>query len=641
MSDCASHRTATSHFSVTDLAQISQFFEASPVAMLIVNTRGQIVLVNNQVCSLFGYAREELLGQTMEILVPEKDHARHPLLRDAYMKVPKARVMGAGRDLSARLKDGSEVAVEIGLNPLTTAQGAFVIAAIVDITERQKAREFQSRLAAIVESSEDAILTVSLDGVLTTWNKGATLLYGYALEEAIGKHLSMLIPSDSRGQIKEVFDRVRVGQHVPPYETFRIRKDGTKIPVLLSLSPLKNAQGEIIGASAIARDMTVQHKMEHQLRHAQKMELVGHLAGGVAHDFNNILTIISVNSALMLDRLDQSDPSRREVEEISDAVEQAAALTRQLLTFSRKQPLKIQALNVNQVIQHVDKMLLRILGEHYTLSLQLSPDIGLVKADATQLEQILMNFIINARDAMPGGGVLTICTAPALRSTGPCVMFSVTDTGVGMDEPTRAQIFEPFFTTKAEGKGTGLGLSTVDGILRQNNAQIEVYSEPHKGSTFKVFWPLNDLPSSKVSVAAPHVQTLEGTETILLVEDEAPIRNLVRRILTPKGYTILEARNGKEALGLIQHADAPIHLVITDMIMPELGGRALADLLAKSHPETKILFMSGYSEKIAEDKPLLDLGTPLLQKPFTPADLAIAVREVLNVPPVRSSSRPL
>jgi CheY-like chemotaxis protein len=380
---------------------------------------------------------------------------------------------------------------------------------------------------------------------------------------------------------------------------------------------------------------------EGQLRQAVKMEAVGRLAGGVAHDFNNILTAITGYSELALMNLDPLDPVRHDVKDILAAAERATSLTHQLLAFSRKQVLHPQRLDLNQVVANLDKMLRRIIGEDIDLVTILGPELGAVMADPGQIEQVIMNLVVNARDAMPQGGNLTIETANAdldeayarkrvQVQPGPYVMLAVSDTGVGLDRDSLDRIFEPFFTTKEAGKGTGLGLATVYGIVKQSGGYVGVYSEVGHGTTFKIYLPRLEEAAGAGPPAAGTAELRRGRETLLLVEDADLLRGLAREVLERAGYMVLEARNGAEALQVHQQHEGPIHLLLTDVVMPGMNGRELAEQLAPLEPEMKVLYMSGYTDDTIVQHGVLEPGVAFLQKPFSPAALTRKVREVLE-----------
>jgi signal transduction histidine kinase/CheY-like chemotaxis protein len=399
----------------------------------------------------------------------------------------------------------------------------------------------------------------------------------------------------------------------------------------------------------IAEDITERRQLEDQLRHSQKMEAVGRLAGGIAHDFNNLLTVIKGYSDLMLSEVRQGDPMRNEVEEIRKAADRAAALTRQLLAFSRRQVLEPRVLDLNSVVNNMDRLVRRLIGDDVEFHSSLDSELRTVKADPGQIEQVIMNLAVNARDAMPTGGRLTVETAMVeldedytrengLAHAGAFVMLAVTDNGIGMSAETRSQIFEPFFTTKELGKGTGLGLSTVYGIVKQSGGHISCYSELGKGTTFKVYLPIVGAAKVKSPEIAQQSKTVVApklaTETVLLVEDEDGVRALVRQVLERDGYRVLEARTGAEALLSADQFAEKIHLLLTDVVLAQMSGREIAKVVMEKRKDAKVLFISGYTEEAIVRHGVLELGTAFLQKPFTPAALSRKVREILDSDPL-------
>jgi signal transduction histidine kinase/CheY-like chemotaxis protein len=413
-------------------------------------------------------------------------------------------------------------------------------------------------------------------------------------------------------------------------------------PLTAEITVTPRVEGKaVIGAVGIARDITDRRRLEEQYRQAQKLEAVGRLAGGVAHDFNNLLTAINGYSEVILDTLRPGDPLRESLEQVRKAGERAALLTRQLLAFSRKQVLHPTVLDLNALLADMNRMLGRLIGEDIDLVVRPALDLWQVKGDPGQLEQVVMNLVVNARDAMPTGGKLTVETANvALDATyvaahpdahaGEHVLLAVSDTGCGMDAATRARIFEPFFTTKGPEKGTGLGLATVFGIVKQSGGHIEVYSEPGLGTTFKIYLPRyrNGAPAGKSHAGQKVVA--RGSETVLLVEDEDGVRKLARLVLQERGYKVLEARHGGEALLICEQYDGTIHLMVTDVVMPHMSGRQVAERLQTLRPEMKVLYLSGYTDDAIVRHGVLEADTPFLQKPFTPDNLALKVREVLD-----------
>ena len=535
--------------------------------------------------------------------------------------------------------------------PVRDPQGTIrrFVGIVEDMTIRKQSEDASSMLAAIVENSEDAIIGLSLGGTILSWNHGAERLYGYASAEVTGRHVTVLYPPDQADEWESIAGQIGRGERVPAYETTRRRKDGTLIDVSVTASLMVDRKGQIIGVSKITRDITEKKRLEEQFRQAQKMEAIGQLAGCVAHDFNNLLTIISGYSELLVSRLPANDPTRGLIQEIHKAGERAAHLTRQLLAFSRRAVVEPRVLDLNALVTDTEKMLRRLIGEDIHLTTVPDPALGRVKADAGQIEQVIVNLAVNARDAMPQGGKLTIETANvALDDTyadlhpevkpGRYVMLAVSDTGCGMSEATKARMFEPFFTTKGPGKGTGLGLATVYGIVKQSGGHVGVYSELGHGTTFKIYLPsVKENVSSRTSLQAVLV-ALRGHETILLVEDEDAVRGITRLALQMHGYTVLEARNGKEALRVCDQHQGPIRLLITDVVMPEMGGRQVAERLTACQPGIRVLFLSGYTDDAVVRHGILEAEVAFLQKPFTPVALATKVREVLDALPARPAS---
>ncbi len=503
-----------------------------------------------------------------------------------------------------------------------------------------QAEEQALRLSAVLDSSDDAIITKDLNGIVQSWNSAAERTFGYSAAEMVGQPVFRLVPPDLRAEEQEILGRIRAGEHVAHYETTRLRKDGRRILIALTISPIRDASGALIGASAIKRDITGQRELEAQLRQAQQLEAIGQLAGGVAHDFNNVLAAISGYVALALRALPPADPVRADILGIQEAAERAAALTQQLLAFGRKQVMQPAVVDLREVLDDTGRMLRRLIGEHIDLAIRSGPVLSPVLADRGQLGQIILNLAINARDAMPQGGRLTIeardaplteeyADAHLAVTPGPYVLLAVSDTGHGMTPEVKAHIFEPFFTTKPRGKGTGLGLSTVFGIVKQFGGHIFVYSEPGQGTTFKVY-----LPRTEGAVVPAPARASEpglgGTETILVLEDDPSIRQVIRRFLEMSAYTVLEAGSPRQALELAGSYERRIDLLLTDVVLPEMSGRELADHLVRQRPGLLVLYMSGYTDDAIVHQGRLEPDTAFLQKPFAPDALLRRIREVLG-----------
>ncbi len=630
----------------TEARKFQSLLESAPDAIVAVNQKGQIVLANSQTKALFGYQRDELLNQPVELLLPDAFKENHIHHRETYNANPHIRAMGQGLDLVARRKDGSEFPVEISLSPLQTEDGLLVTSIIRDITERKRVeaalRQKDEDLRALVERAPYGIYRSNVAGKFHLLNRALVDMLGYDSEkELLALDMATQVYADPRQRAQFIEQHRETGRFVNVEVEWK-RKDGKLITVRLSghSFPGENPGDTIF--EVVAEDITQQRSLEQQVRHSQKMEAIGRLTGGIAHDFNNLLTLVYGYSELLQERIGRGHPARSAVEEIQKAAERATTLTKQLLAFSRNQPQKPEIFSLNTAVEQMEKMLRRVIGEDITLVLSLEPAPAEIKAEPGQVEQILMNFTVNARDAMPRGGRLTLRTEnivlaehDSLRSPdlspGPYVVLSVSDTGVGMDAEILARIFEPFFTTKEKDKGTGLGLATVYGIVKQSGGLVTVFSQPGEGTTFQIFFPrLGQDPAlnkqARKITAAPG-----GDRTVLLVEDEDSLRRVAQEFLTLSGYTVLSAADGEEALNLAgQHRDT-IHLLVTDMVMPGMSGRELASRLLRLRPDIKILYISGYTyeEVLPSDKTAPEGA--FLQKPFALDALAIKVRELLAV----------
>ncbi len=504
-------------------------------------------------------------------------------------------------------------------------------------------------MEAILDSASQCILAVGPDGRIRAANQRTLQVLGYAPDELRGELIEVLVPEENRNsheqQRNEYFASPRVRPIGEGVELRAVRKDGTTIPVEISLSYV--GAGDDMLAIAFVSDISQRKTLEAQLFQAQKLEAVGRLAGGVAHDFNNLLTVIIGNDRFLLNRLPAADPGRTYAEEIMKAADRCAALTRQLLAFSRRQVIQPQILDLNQAVRQSEGMMRRLLGEDVKIEYRLEPDAGMVRLDSSQLDQVLLNLLINAREAMPGGGNVLVETANVTLDEeyarahvgvkpGAYLMLAVTDTGNGIAPEIRKHIFEPFFTTKSSERGAGLGLATVYGIVKQNKGDIWVYSEVGVGTTFKVYLPQVRGPGSLEDAASRTALQSGGDETVLVVEDEDSVRDVVCRVLSMAGYRVLEAQSAKDALSLEQTHDDGIHLLVTDVVMPNMGGPELATRLKRRRPDLKVLFLSGYTENAIVQQGMLDSNLNFLQKPFEFEKLLGKVRESLGHRPRRA-----
>jgi len=712
---------------------------------------------------LTGYTAEEVIGKIPSELGIWSDDTPHTEILQNLRRDGEVRDVEFG----FRTKAGEHRYATVSAVQLTLGTDSYMLSVSRDITERRRAEERLSQLAAIVESSIDAIIGKTLDGTIVSWNAGAEAVYGYSAAEAVGQSIAILSAPEQRYEPNQLLDRLTRGEKIEHHETTRVRKDGQKIIVSFTLSPIRDASGKIVGASAISRDITerrrveqdllrsearfaslvqdapygiyrvtldgqflqvnpalvrmlgyqseaellacnietdvyakaefrkavadqhwrdqdfrdveahwkrkngekiivrlsgrpVQHpgeepayfevfsediterrSLERQLLQSQKMDAIGRLAGGVAHDFNNLLGVILGQTELLQAELGSNPSVHRRTEAIEQSAGRAAELTKQLLAFSRQQFIEPRVVDTNVIVRDVEKLLKRLIGEDVEFTLHLQPDAGNIKVDPSQLEQILMNLAVNARDAMPNGERLILETAYVEldeayarqhfgAQAGDFVMLVVSDTGSGMDSQTMARIFEPFFTTKTDGRGTGLGLSTVYGIVKQNNGYIMPYSEMGHGTTFRIYFPRVREAAEFRNQKSSQAEFAKGSETILIVEDESALRELARELLEANGYKVIEADRGEKAIQLVEHSHTPIDLLLTDVVMPGIGGKQLAKRLVELRPGLHVLYMSGYSDDIISNRGALPENTMLLPKPFTRAILLRRVRDALN-----------
>jgi two-component system, cell cycle sensor histidine kinase and response regulator CckA len=515
----------------------------------------------------------------------------------------------------------------------------------LDVTPRRLAEEnlrrSEEHFRSLIENSSDVFTVLAEDGAICYSSPSVERVLGYKPEDNKGASIFSLIHPDDVARIREVFRRAMQQVDEPQHIELRIRhKDGTWHSLEASGKTMTDPSGELRGVINY-RDVTNRKRLEEQLRESQKMEAIGHLAGGVAHDFNNLLQAIHGYTTIVLEDLAPGDSHREDLQEVEKAAERAARLTNQLLAFGRRQTIKPTDLDLNEVVANLMKMIQRIIGEHIVLDIIPGHNLGTIHADRGQMEQVLVNLCINARDAMPEGGRITIETENVLFDSEYCrthewskpgwhVLLSATDTGCGMDQKTLDRVFDPFFTTKEVGEGTGLGLSTVYGILRQHDGMVRVYSEPAKGTTFKVYLPCIERPAAVVGnkIESP---VKGGNETILLAEDEEVVRELGKRILEDAGYRVLPASDGEEALRVFHTHSETIDLALLDVVMPKVGGREALARMREAQPHLRALFASGYSMNGSQMSPLSGESAELIQKPYGPRNLLRKVREVLDV----------
>ncbi len=739
--------------------------ETASDAIIVIDEDSKILFVNRATERIFGYLKDELLGQQLTMLMPDYLRQIHEQAIKKYVETGNRHLSWDGVELPGLHKSGREISLEISFGEFVRDGKRIFTGICRDTTERKRFQQERYQLAAIVESSEDAIIGKDLDGIITSWNKGAEHIYGYTAEEVVGQPVANLTPAERSDEIPQILEKLKRGEHIKNSETVRVTKSGGRIDISLTASPIRDEAGTIVGVSAVERDITARKQaeealrasekryrslfesavhgiyrvsvdgqlfevnpalaamlgydspvevvkldtaniyadqeersrlvqkwlekeriedevnwnrrngeiirvrlsgrtlsdqqgtvqgfefiaedvterraLEEQLRQAQKIEAVGQLAGGVAHEFNNFLGVILGYSELLSDEAGENESLRRKVAEIKAATQRAASLTRQLLAFSRKQLLEPKVLDLNQAIWETHKLLRRLVPANIDVVPVLAPNIGQVKVDPGQVQQILINLVVNARDAMPEGGKVVIETANAdldeeytsqhvgLRP-GSYVLLSVSDTGCGMDAETRSHIFEPFFTTKQPGKGTGLGLSTIYGIIKQSGGYITVESIVGKGTIFHIYLPLvQAVVEEAETIPAPPVEP-GGTETILVVEDETALRRLLCLSLERRGYKVFAARDGAEAIEIFRQLGDQIHVVVSDIMMPHVDGFELKQRIAALSPDVRFLFISGYSQEIVEQRQTVLQGCAFLEKPFLPDELADKVRDLLK-----------
>ncbi len=739
--------------------------ETASDAIIVIDEDSKILFANRATERIFGYIKDELLGQQLTMLMPDYLRHVHRQAITKYVEIGKRHLSWEGVELPGLHKSGKEICLQISFGEFVRDGKHVFTGTCRDITEHKRFEQERFQLAAIVESSEDAIIGKDLDGIITSWNKGAERIYGYSAEEVLGKPVSALIPENRADETPQIMERLKRGEHIKHSETARVTKSGERIHISLTASPIRDEAGRIVGASDVERDITARKQVEEalraseqryrslfesvvhgiyrvsvdgqffevnpalaamlgyestdevvrlntanlyadqeersrlvqkwlakeriedevnwnrrggeiirvrlsgrtltdqqgivqgfefiaedvterraleaQLRQAQKIEAVGQLAGGVAHEFNNFLGVILGYSELMSEEAGDNESLRRKIAEIKAATQRAASVTRQLLAFSRKQLLEPKVLDLNKAIWETHDLLRRLVPSNIDIVPVLAPTIGQVKVDPGQVQQILINLVVNARDVMPEGGKVVIETANVdldekgasqhvdLRP-GSYVLLSVSDTGCGMDAKTRSHIFEPFFTTKQPGKGTGLGLSTIYGIVKHSGGCITLESAVAKGTIFRIYLPVVQAAVEEANVAPPARLEQGGTETILVVEDEMALRRLLCVSLDRRGYEVLAAKDGAEAIEIFRQHGDQIHLVVTDIMMPHVDGLELRQRIATLRPNVRFLFISGYSDETIEQHQTLAQGCAFLEKPFLPDELASKVRELLK-----------
>jgi PAS domain S-box-containing protein len=604
--------------------------------ILLLDRDGRYLKISDGASGRLFRTREELIGHRLHDVFPGA--RADTFLGYIHTALDEGRPVEAEYTLEI---GGQTVYFAASISPITNDTVVWVAR---DVTAQRVAEAALRRQALVFETIHDAVLVMDLDGRILEWNPAAERIFGYRRDEAIGRTPQLFQRPDVAPTLEpEINAAVRTRGRWEGEVPF-VRRDGSEGIADAIVVLQRDERGEPVGIIGVNRDVTGRRRVEEALRRseerlqqAQKIEAVGRLAGGIAHDFNNLLTAISTSAELALAALSDGHPARADMQEIREAAHRAARLTTQLLAFSRRQVLQPSIVDLNVIVGDAERMLRRVLRADIALLTALDPELGLVHADRGQIDQVLMNLFVNARDAMPEGGAIVLETANVEVgdephelgvASGQWVVLRVRDTGVGMDAPTRERIFEPFFTTKDAAQSAGLGLATVYGIVEQSGGQVFVESAPGAGSVFHVFLPRAEEPALAGVAEADRVLP-RGTETVLLAEDEQGVRASVRRILEKQGYHVIEATNGVQALRVREEMEGPLHLLLTDVVMPEMGGFELASRLRAKHPDLKVLLMSGYPDGAGFAPPL---GAAFVAKPFTAEALVRQVRELLDAP---------
>ncbi len=640
--DVTAHRAAEERLRESE-ERFRRAFADAPVGMALVGLDERFLQVNDALCHILGYPAERLL----QLTVPEVTHP-DDLAQEMAQKV---RLLGGGGSAFQMEKrylhaDGHVVWGALSVSAVTDREGKprYYIGQLEDVTERRRAeealRQSEERFRALIENATDLLVVFDERGVITLASPAVGEALGWTLQEMLGRPGGDFIHPEDLPEAARVLAEVIRSSPRAVRATIRLRhKDGSWRVVETSLRSLLHVPA-VRGVVSNGRDVTDQRQLEERFLQAQNLESVGRLAGGVAHDFNNLLVAILGYAAFLEEGIRAGNPSLEDLAEIRRAGERARDLTRQLLAVARRQVLDSRVMDLNGVLRDAEKLLRRVLGEDVDLALVPAADLWRVKADPSQIQQVVLNLAVNARDAMPQGGKLTLETANVVLderyaaehpgvAPGPYALLAVSDSGVGMSREAQAHLFEPFFTTKPAGEGTGLGLATVYGIVRQAGGHVWVYSEPGQGTSFKIY-----LPRTEETEERPEPRQAQrdrrGSETVLVVEDEPAVRELASRALSAVGYQVLQAPSGREALEEAARTVGPVHLLVTDVVMPDMSGQKLAEALKRARPETRVLYMSGYTENTIVHHGVLDAGVHFLAKPFTPAAIQERVREVLD-----------
>ncbi len=613
--------------------------------IILISESGKIQSFNPAAEKIFGYTQKEVVGKKVNILMPEPHRSRHDHYIRSYLETGRRRIIGIGRETMGRRKDGSTFPIDLAVSEVTIGKRRYFTGIVKDITQRHRSatalKDSEERFRVLVEAMNDGLAVQDAQGKIVYVNPRFCEILGYDQQCLMGKTVTEMMDTASQVVLQNELEEQPSPQG-GMVELQMEKENGDPLHVNVAAKAIRAPDGKLNGSFVVITDVTQVKKLQGQLIQSQKMEAIGRLAGGVAHDFNNLLTVILGYIDLSMTELEKDDPLYDNFIQIDEAAKRAGKLTRQLLAFSRKQVLRPVMIGLNEIVSNIEEMLHRLIGEDIIFTTRLDPNTGFIKADPGQIEQVLVNIAVNARDAMPNGGHLTIETRQMTLEDshlgieadvppGNYAMVAITDTGVGMDRQTQSRIFEPFYTTKEKGHGTGLGLSMAYGIIKQSGGEIALYSEPGNGTCFKLYLPQAQAVSDAPAAAAIAPVPVCGSETVLVVEDEDALRGLVVNGLKRCGYTVLQAQDGPTAIdrygsGGQDHID----LILTDVVMPQMNGKELVSRLKPVHPEAKVLFISGYTDDAIVNHGVLTPGTPFLHKPFTLDQLIRKIQSLLN-----------
>ncbi len=625
-------------------SRLSSLAQTASDAIIMADSNGDIISWNSGAQKIFGYSESEVQGKALTILMPERYIEDHTNGIKRIITTGQSQYLGNTLEFHGIRKDRTEFPLELSVSAWVRNKEFYFMGIIRDITERKKLEkalfESEKRLKTIISTEPHCVKLINADGTLIEMNPaGLTIIEADSFEQVKGASLYSLISPNHRSAFKAHVNEVFAGgSGTLEFELIGLK--GTRRWLSTHSVPFRNSEGEIIALLGITQDISESRRLEEQLREAQKLEGIGQLAGGIAHDFNNILTAVVGFGGMLQMQMDDADPSKHYVSEILAAGQKGASLTHQILAFSRKQVLDMKPVNLNEIIRSLDKMLHRLVREDIAIDLNLSGNGLVVLADTSQIDQVIINLVTNARDAMPRGGKITIAAEPFIMDdafvemhgygrAGEYALITVSDTGIGMDAGTQLHIFEPFFTTKETGKGTGLGLAVVHGIVKQHNGYINVYSEAGKGTAFRIYLPLTEH-AVEGTIKESTVPVKRGNETILVAEDEQSLRKLTKIMLESAGYRVLTAKDGKEAADIYKEHAGEIDLVVLDVIMPVMNGEEAFGEMRRLNPSLKALFMSGYTRDTISDHGIAEGQYSFVQKPVRLEPLLSKIREVLN-----------